>query len=162
MVSILRIINSRFLNNGPLLLLISIFLFSCKPKISTVTDEKSTIIALAKKRSQAVVKSDTATLNDILDQRFRYINISGQSLSRKDYLANNSSLGNDSASYWVSQDIDSIQVSMLDRTAVITFRVLDKFVYEGIPYENYCRSTFVYEKQATDWKCVLGHTTKIE
>jgi hypothetical protein len=153
--------NNRVLHYGSLLILATI-LFSCELNTSTVKDDESTIIALAKKRSKAVVESDSATLNDILDQRFRYINISGQSLSREDYLSNNSSLGNDSASYWVSQNIDSIQVSMLDRTAVITFRVLDKFVYEAIPYENYCRSTFVYEKQGAVWKCVLGHTTKIE
>jgi hypothetical protein len=153
--------NNRVLHYGSLLILATI-LFSCELNTSTVKDDESTIIALAKKRSKAVVESDSATLNDILDQRFRYINISGQSLSREDYLSNNSSLGNDSASYWVSQNIDSIQVSMLERTAVITFRVLDKFVYEAIPYENYCRSTFVYEKQGAVWKCVLGHTTKIE
>jgi hypothetical protein len=153
--------NNRVLYYGSFLILATI-LFTCELNTSTVKDDESTIIALAKKRSKAVVESDSATLNDILDQRFRYINISGQSLSREDYLSNNSSLGNDSASYWVSQNIDSIQVSMLERTAVITFRVLDKFVYEAIPYENYYRSTFVYEKQGAVWKCVLGHTTKIE
>jgi hypothetical protein len=92
---------------------------------------------------------------------FRYINISGESLSRDMYLKNNASLGSDS-SHWISQDIDSIVVRVINNSAVISFRVLDKFVYEGSPYENYCRSTFVYERQGDVWKCVIGHTTKIE
>lgn len=140
----------------------AVAVLSCETNTSPKIDESEVLIALAKKRSQAVVKSDTATLGQILDSQFRYINISGENLSREQYLLNNSSLGNDTASYWVSQDIDSINVRVLDKTAVITFRVLDKFVYESIPYQNYCRSTFVYEKQGSEWRCLLGHTTKIE
>jgi hypothetical protein len=141
---------------------VAIILWSCEHQRKHIIDDESVIVALAKKRSEAVVRSDTVTLSKILDPRFRYINISGQSLSRKEYLSNNSSLGNDSASYWISQNIDSVQVNMLTNTAVITFRVLDKFVYESISYQNYCRSTFVYEKQGAEWRCILGHTTKIE
>lgn len=142
-------------------LLIFLWLTACAGKEMAEEEAASAIIALARLRSQAVVKSDTATLNSILDKDFRYINIFGESLSRAMYLKNNASLGSDS-SHWISQDIDSIDVRVLSNSAVITFRVLDKFVYEGSPSENYCRSTFVYERQGDVWKCIIGHTTKIE
>jgi hypothetical protein len=142
-------------------LLICLWLTACAEKEMTEEETASAIIAIARLRSQAIVKSDTATLNSILDNDFRYINISGESLSRAMYLKNNASLGSDS-SHWISQDIDSIVVRVINNSAVITFRVLDKFVYEGSPYENYCRSTFVYERQDDVWKCIIGHTTKIE
>jgi hypothetical protein len=141
--------------------LIFLWLTACAGKEMAEEETASAIIALARLRSQAVVKSDTATLNSILDKDFRYINIFGESLSRAAYLKNNGSLGSDS-SHWISQDIDSIDVKVLNNSAVITFRVLDKFVYEGSPYENYCRSTFVYQRQGDVWKCIIGHTTKIE
>jgi hypothetical protein len=142
-------------------LLVFLWLTACAGKDMVKDETASAIIALAKLRSQAVVRSDTATLNSILDKNFRYINIFGESLSRDNYLKNNASLGSDS-SYWISQDIDSMDVRVFNNSAVITFRVLDKFVYEGSPYENYCRSTFVYERQGDVWKCIIGHTTKIE
>src|SRR3990170_1010719 len=53
---------------------------------------ESVIIDLAKKRSLAVVNSDTATLSSILGKNFRYINIYGEYLSRIKYLESNSSL----------------------------------------------------------------------
>ena len=143
------------------LLLALLMTTACSPDKTANEQIASTIIALAKKRSAAVVNADTATLSAILSKDFRYINIYGESLSRKKYLENNAALGSDS-SRWISQDIDSMTVQVLDNSAVVTFRVLDKFIYEGVPYENYCRSTFIYERQKDDWKCILGHTTKID
>jgi len=142
-------------------LLALLLLSACTGHEQSGEEIASSIIALAKERSLAVVKSDTATLGNILDKNFRYINIFGESLSRKKYLENNFSLGSDS-SKWISQDIDSMAVRVLKNSAVITFRVLDKFIYEGSPYQNYCRSTFVYERQGDEWKCIIGQTTKIE
>lgn len=142
------------------LLIVVLLANACTPKNITQEQVESEIIALAKKRSQAVVNSDTTTLGAILSSDFRYINIYGEELSRKKYLGNNASLGSDS-SKWISQDMDSITVQVVDNSAVITFRVLDKFIYEGVEYENYCRSTFVYKKQNEEWRCILGHTTRI-
>jgi hypothetical protein len=142
-------------------LILILLMIACTRKEKVREDVAPAIIELIKLRSQAVVKTDTATLDSILARDFRYINIFGESLSREEYLKNNASLGNDS-SRWISQGIDSIDVRVLNSSAVVTFRVLDKFIYEGVPYENYCRSTFVYELQDDAWKCILGHTTKIE
>lgn len=108
-----------------------------------------------------MVNSDTTALSSILSSDFRYINIYGEVLTRKKYLNNNASLGSDS-SKWISQDMDSITVQVADNNAVITFRVLDTFIYEGVEYQNYCRSSFVYQKQNEEWRCILGHTTRIE
>jgi hypothetical protein len=151
----------RFTAHSPFFPLIFILLIACTRKEMVPEEVVPDIIELIKLRSQAVVKNDTTTLDSILARDFRYINVFGESLSREEYLKNNASLGSDS-SRWISQDIDSIDVSVLDRSAIVTFRVLDKFIYEGMRYENYCRSTFVYELQDDAWKCILGHTTKIE
>ncbi len=133
---------------------------ACTSEHLTQEQAESEIIALAKKRSQAVVNSDTTTLASILSSDFCYINIYGEVQSRKKYLGNNASLGSDS-SKWISQEMDSITVQVQDNNAVITFRALDKFIYEGVKYQNYVRSTFVYKKQNEEWRCILGHTTKI-
>jgi hypothetical protein len=141
--------------------LIVVLTVACSEKPGPDTDPTTEIIALAKLRSKAVVESDTAALSSILDKRFRYINIWGESLSREKYMSNNASLDEED-SHWISQDIDSIQLTFSGNSALITFRVLDKFVYQGDSAANYCRSTFIYEKQDGQWKCMLGHTTKIE
>jgi ketosteroid isomerase-like protein len=124
---------------------------------------ETTIANLAKQRSQAVVKGDTSFLRQILDKDFVYINISGETLNRDSYLEGLVSFKNDST-YWISQDIDRIRVKSMSNgdAAIISFRVLDKLMYEGMLYNNYCNSTFVYEKKGLDWKCLLGQTTKIE
>lgn len=124
---------------------------------------ETTIIDLARKRSQAVVKGDTATLNQILDRDFVYINTSGELLDRDNYLNGQVSFRNDS-SYWISQTIDSITVRPLNNrnAVVINFKIHDELMYEGTLYKNFCRSTFVYEKKGDDWKCLLGQTTRIE
>ncbi len=124
---------------------------------------ETTIINLAKDRSQAVVKYDTSFLLQILDENFVYINTSGKTLNRESYLEGLVSFKNDS-SYWISQDLDRIGVKSMNNgdAAIITFRVHDKFMYEGILYTNYCSSTFVYERKGKEWKCLLGQTTKIE
>lgn len=155
------ILKTRHAEKYVILLFVFLWVVACAPEKKSQEQIKSDIITLAKKRSAAVVNSDTTTLGAILSKDFYYINIYGELLSREKYLGNNSSLGSDS-SRWISQDIDSVDVQVLDNSAVITFRVLDKFIYEGEPYENYCRSTFVYSKQNNEWRCTLGHTTKIE
>lgn len=142
------------------LLILFLLTSACTSERVTQEQAESEIIAIAKKRSQAVVNSDTTTLGSILSSDFRYINIYGEVLSRQKYLGNNASLGSDS-SKWISQDMDSITVQVLDNNAVITFRVLDKFIYEGVEYQNFCRSSFVYKKQNEKWRCILGHTTRI-
>lgn len=133
----------------------------CEADLNSKQNQESVLVALVKKRSMAVVNSDTAVLSDILAKDFRYVNIFGEIQSRERYLSNNASLGSDS-SRWISQDLDSIVVKIFDKTAIVTFRVLDKFVYEGVPAQNHCRSTFVYNLQGDSWKCLMGHTTKIE
>jgi hypothetical protein len=139
---------------------VSLVLAACGAATDGDEQIRSEIIALARERSRAVVSSDTLTLGSILARDFRYINTFGEAMSRSRYLQGNASLGNDS-SRWISQEMDSITVKVLQNTAVVTFLVLDKFIYKGVPYENYCRSTFVYEKQGDTWKCILGHTTRI-
>lgn len=141
------------------LLLLSATLFSCQSQSNTSVIEAK-IIALAKQRSKAVVESDTVTMSSILSSDFTYVNIWGERLTREEYLANNASLGN--GSYWIAQDIDSINVKVTPSFAVISFRVNDRFNYQGTFTSNFCRSTFAYELQGDHWKCVMGHTTKIE
>jgi hypothetical protein len=142
-----------------LLLLVAATLFSCEFQPGT-TEVEAKIISLAKERSKAVVESDTTTMSRILSKDFTYINIWGERLTRKDYLANNATLGE--GSNWISQDMDSISVKVSPSFAIITFRVNDRFNYQGTYQSNFCRSTFVYELQDDSWKCVMGHTTKIE
>lgn len=143
-----------------LFLLLIITLVSCE---SVTHDEQAEeeIVKLARKRSKAVVDGDIVTLDQILSDDFTYVNISGQLLSRKAYLEGQVSLGS-SNSRWISQTMDSITVKVIDATALITFRVNDRFIYDSVEYSNFCRSTFLY-KQDTErnWKCVMGHTTKI-
>jgi Domain of unknown function (DUF4440) len=141
------------------LLLFAVTLFSCESQ-PTIPEIEAKIISLAKERSKAVVKSDTTTMSRILSKDFTYINIWGERLTRQQYLTNNASLGE--GSYWISQDMDSISVKASQSFAVISFRVNDRFNYQGAFQSNFCRSTFVYELQGDDWKCVMGHTTKIE
>jgi hypothetical protein len=128
---------------------------------TTPQDIEKEIIALAKRRSEAVVKTDTFTLGTILSSDFRYINIWGDELSRSEYLGNNSTLGSGD-SHWISQDMDSINVRVLHSAAIITFRVHDQFKYEGIVYSNFCRSVFIYEQKGDKWKCIFGQTTKVD
>lgn len=142
-----------------MLLLFFVLLVSCQSQRTTAEIETE-IIALAKKRSKAVVESDTATMSSILSSDFSYCNIWGERLTRKDYLANNATLGE--GSYWIAQDMDSISVRVSPSFAIISFRVNDRFNYQGEFQSNFCRSTFVYELQGGSWKCVMGHTTKIE
>lgn len=141
------------------LVLLFVSLIACHNQRSS-KDIEAEIISLAKKRSKAVVESDTTTLSSILAKDFTYINIWGERLTRKDYLANNASLGSQSS--WIAQDMDSISVKVSGSFAIITFRVNDRFNYEGAAHSNFCHSTFAYELQGNEWKCVMGQTTKIE
>lgn len=147
------------LKTSTVLLALSAILFACQPE-ATTSELEAKIISLAKQRSKAVVESDTATMSGILSDDFTYVNIWGERLTRKEYLANNASLGE--GSYWIAQDIDSINVKVSRSFAIISFRVNDRFNYQGTVQSNFCRSTFVYELQGDSWKCVMGHTTKIE
>lgn len=110
------------LKTSTVLLAVSAILFACQPE-ATTSELEAKIISLAKQRSKAVVESDTATMSGILSDDFTYVNIWGERLTRKEYLANNASLGE--GSYWIAQDIDSINVkchahSPLSRSALTT------------------------------------------
>lgn len=141
------------------ILLLAILLASCDA-INRDQQVKDEIIALAKRRSEAVVKSDIKTLEEILDRDFTYVNTSGKFLSRKEYLAGQGLLGN-ADSYWISQTMDSIDVKLVNSSALVTFRINDRFVFEKVEYSNFCRSTFLYERKNGKWSCVMGHTTQI-
>lgn len=141
--------------------LILIILFSsCDSRNQALAVEEE-IIALARKRSKAVVEGDINTLKEILSDSFTYVNTSGKLLSRKAYLDGQVSLAATPNSRWISQTIDSIQVKVVHSTALITFRINDRFVYDSVEYSNDCRSTFLYQREADAWKCVMGQTTEI-
>ncbi|HEY0744760.1 MAG TPA: nuclear transport factor 2 family protein [Chryseosolibacter sp.] len=140
-------------------LLIMIFMASCDSTYRTANVEEE-IIALARQRSKAVVEGDINTLERILSPDFTYVNTSGKLLSRKAYLDSQVALGATPNSRWISQSLDSVTVKVLNSSVLITFRVKDRFIYENIEYSNDCRSTFLYQREAGSWKCVMGQTTE--
>lgn len=141
--------------------LVFVILFvSCDSAYRTANVEEE-IIALAKQRSKAVVEGDLKTLNEILSEDFTYVNTSGQLRSRKEYLDGQVALGATPNSRWISQTMDSIRVKVINSSALITFRIKDHFMYENVEYTNDCRSTFLYQRNAGKWKCVMGQTTEI-
>lgn len=126
---------------------------------SQTTDQRQILIDLANSRSAALVNSDTLKMKEILDDNFFYVNSEGVKRNRKEYIKNIILSGD---SKWLEQKIEDMDVRLVGTdAAILSFIVLDRFVYNGEEYAVYNRSTFVYGRKGKTWKCMSGHTTEI-
>ena len=146
----------------PLLLLVALTACAAPQKPS---EAKQEVMRAAEQRLAAVVRGDLAALEQLLAPDFRYINVWGETSERAEYLEARRTSMNTPSDHWLGQDIDehSIQFTMAGPdVALVTFRVLDHFKYEGTEHRNWVRSTYVYERVDGKWRCKLGHTSRID
>ena len=114
---------------------------------------------LARDRSSALIENDTVRMKEILDDRFFYTNSEGVKSTREEYITN---MFTQHTIKWLNQKIDSLDIQLhRNITAILSFKVLDHFVYDGKEYQVWNRSTFVYMKKKKTWKCISGHTSEI-
>ena len=119
---------------------------------------EQTIIERARARSEALIRGDVPALTQILADELVYTNANGQVLDRPMYLRTYVTSG---AGRFLSQTMDDIRVHLYGEVAVLTCRVHDVFEYQQQRFEADYRSTFVYARQADQWRCVAGQTTAI-
>jgi hypothetical protein len=116
------------------------------------------IVERARARSQALIHGDVPALTQILAEDFIYTNASGHVLDRPAYLQTYVTSG---AGRFLAQTMSAIRVQVYGEAAVLSCQVHDQIEYQGQRFESDYRSTFVYVRQAGQWRCVAGQTTAI-
>lgn len=116
------------------------------------------IVERAQARSAALVRGDVHALTQILSDDFVYTNANGNVLDRPTYLETYVTSG---AGRFLAQTMEDVRVKVYGEAALLTCRVHDQFEYQGQRFESDYRSTFVYARQAGQWRCVAGQTTAI-
>jgi hypothetical protein len=122
----------------------------------TTTHLEQAIVQLAQERSAALVHKDVHVLERLLADEFHYINASGMLLTKAEYLQH---YVEPPLVIWASQDMDDIVVRLYGETAVLMCRVHDQGRFGTEPFDAYYRSIFVWVRQHTAWRCVIGQTT---
>jgi hypothetical protein len=114
------------------------------------------ILRLALERSRALVHKDSRALERLLADEFRYINASGILLTKAEYLHE---YVESLEVRWTSQHVDDSVVQIYGETAVLTCRVHDQGQIGTEQFDAYYRSLFVWARQQSEWRCVIGQTT---
>ncbi len=96
-------------------------------------------------------------MDHLLTDRFVYTNASGLLVHKPDYLrfyVRNPEL------CWEGQDLDDVGVEVYGECAVLTARVHDVGTSGGERFDRFYRSTFVYVREGSPWRCAAGQTTE--
>lgn len=118
-------------------------------------DIESEIARLARARSDALVHKDLAALGRLLAPGFVYTNASGEVLEREAYLDR---YVRSPDVRWESQGLEDLAVRLRGSVAILTCRVRDRAWFGNEPLDASFRSTYVYARIASGWRCVAGHT----
>jgi len=114
---------------------------------------KDAVLAAAEARAVALGQHDSAALERLLHRDFGWTSHTGQTFDRQGYLSAN--VG--STNRWYGQQLDDLNISVVDNTAVLRCTVTDD-VDTGTGRQQYrMRMTQTWVRVATDWLCLAGH-----
>jgi uncharacterized protein (TIGR02246 family) len=114
------------------------------------------IRSLENERSQASVRSDTATLDRILADDFSTVGTSGAVRNKAQWLADNKS----GVLKAESQSFADVNVRVYGDAAVVTGLMTQKGQDKGADISGQIRFTRVYAKRNGQWRLVAGHNSR--
>jgi hypothetical protein len=121
------------------------------------TNVQEELKKLENDRAQAVLKGDTATLDQMTADDYTVINISGQLLTKAQVLE---AIKSGDLKYDQLANND-LQVRVYGDTAVLTGRTAQKGQFKGKDISGQTRFTRVYLKQHGKWQAVAFQATRI-
>jgi Domain of unknown function (DUF4440) len=119
-------------------------------------DAHDAVLDAARRRSEALVARDSATLSQLLHEDFLYVTANGDMLGREEYL--DRYVRNEQVA-WLSQTILESRVTATASTAVVTCLVHDVATFGSHKLDATFRSTQTWVVTDADWQCLAAHTS---
>lgn len=139
------------------LTLASIWLVSAELPARAASAEEATILKLEQQWEDALIKSDTAALDKLYDERIIYTHSSGKVDTKSTYINNIKSGG----SKYVSMKRDDIKVAVYNKAAIVSCHWDVHILSQGNKVDLNARYLHVYVQQKDGWKMAAHQSTRV-
>ena len=110
------------------------------------------VIRAARARARALADGDSDGLRRLLHEEFRWVSHTGQSFTREEYVARNTT----GPVTWRAQQLTEVRVTVVGRAAVLHAEVTDTL--HGDPPGTFrMPMTQVWVRPDEEWLCLAGH-----
>jgi ketosteroid isomerase-like protein len=138
------------------LVLVGIYQLHAAAQAQTQSDLEQEVAKVDEERNQAILHSDVAVLNRILDKDFTLTSSNGQSHTKEELLEDFRS-GNLKYS---TLEHSEIRVRMFGKIALVSGVSISKFLFKGKPGGGVPRRYLnVYYKEGSEWRLVARQET---
>lgn len=111
------------------------------------------LLAAARRRADALSRSDAPALRELLHPEFRWTSHRGDVMGREAYVANNTG----GLVRWKRQVLDEVIVSVVEQTGVLVAIVTDEIEQAGRVLTYRMPVTQTWVRRAGQWECLAGH-----
>jgi uncharacterized protein (TIGR02246 family) len=152
-LAVRRSYRAKAMKLGLLSLVAATFVFSA----SVLADDAEEIRRLDKEITVATWTGDAVWFEKNMADDFVLITASGSMRTKRDLIRQLSTPGLKMEPYEASE----VQIRMYGETAVVTGRILQRYVLGGVRYANDLRYTDTYAKRGGKWMMVSGHASMV-
>jgi ketosteroid isomerase-like protein len=116
-------------------------------------DAETEVLEAARRRAEALAAGDRRALEALLHPNFTWTSHRGESFDRDSYLESNTT----GRLTWSNQTLTEVDVTVVDRTAVLRCVVVDEVITDSGPetFRMPMTQTWVHVDDA--WRCLAGH-----
>lgn len=144
----------------------TIFILLMLASCSTANENyREQLAPTVEKFNEAYVQGDTLLLANMITENYVHTNSSWKSFGKEkwlSYMKNRREKLDDGTIEMIAYTMDEYAVEFFEHTAIVTARINNKGIEDGMPYEKSFRVTNLWIYKDGNWKRAAFHDTSIE